>query len=251
MNEASLRDRPIIQIRNLSKVYFMGEERVIALKNINLSINRGEICCIFGTSGSGKSTLLNQLAGLEKPTRGEVFIGGKNISRMTENQLAAFRQKHLGFVFQSYNLLKELTAVENVAMPLMFRGIDKETRDLEAKKMLCRVGLKNRMDHFPGQMSGGQQQRAGIARAFISRPDIVFADEPTGNLDSKTTREVMEMIRRFSRTFHQTIVLVSHDPEMTEYADRIVTLMDGEIISDVRTPQEAELAAASKQAGNQ
>ena len=239
MNEASLRDRPIIQIRNLSKVYFMGEERVIALKNINLSINRGEICCIFGTSGSGKSTLLNQLAGLEKPTRGEVFIGGKNISRMTENQLAAFRQKHLGFVFQSYNLLKELTAVENVAMPLMFRGIDKETRELEAKKMLCRVGLKNRMDHFPGQMS------------FISRPDIVFADEPTGNLDSKTTKEVMEMIRRFSRTFHQTIVLVSHDPEMTEYADRIVTLMDGEIISDVRTPQEAELAAASKQAGNQ
>ena len=248
MNEASLRDRPIIQIRNLSKVYFMGEERVIALKNINLSINRGEICCIFGTSGSGKSTLLNQLAGLEKPTRGDVFIGGKNISRMTENQLAAFRQRHLGFVFQSYNLLKELTAVENVAMPLMFRGIDKETREL---KMLCRVGLKNRMDHFPGQMSGGQQQRAGIARAFISRPDIVFADEPTGNLDSKTTREVMEMIRTFARTFHQTIILVSHDPEMTEYADRIVTLVDGVIISEVKTPQDAALTAAGKQASNQ
>ena len=127
------------------------------------------------------------------------------------------------------------TGHENVAMPLMFRGVPKEVRELEAKKMLCRVGLANRMDHYPGQMYGGQQQRAGIARAFITRPDIVFADEPTGNLDSKTTKEVMEMIHRFARTFHQTIVLVSHDPEMTEYADRIVTLVDGEIVSDKKT----------------
>ncbi|MBQ8563561.1 MAG: ABC transporter ATP-binding protein [Firmicutes bacterium] len=228
------RNRPVIQVRNLRKEYIMGEERVVALKNINLSIMRGEICCIFGTSGSGKSTLLNQLAGLEKPTRGQVLIGGVPVSRLDENGLAAFRQKHVGFVFQSYNLLPELTAVENVAMPLMFRGMPKEAREIEAKKMLCRVGLGNRMNHYPGQMSGGQQQRAGIARAFITRPDIVFADEPTGNLDTKTTKEVMEMIRKFARTFHQTIVLVSHDPEMTEYADRIVTLIDGEIVSDVR-----------------
>ena len=227
--------RPIIQVRNLSKVYVMGEEHVIALKNVNLSINKGEICCIFGTSGSGKSTLLNQLAGLEKPTRGEVLINGRSIPRMNENELAAFRQEHIGFVFQSYNLLKELTCVENVAMPLMFHGVPKDVRELEAKKMLHRVGLLNRMNHFPGQMSGGQQQRAGIARAFISRPEIVFADEPTGNLDSKTTKEVMEMIRRFARTFHQTIVLVSHDPDMTTYADRIVTLIDGQIVSDERT----------------
>ncbi len=226
---------PLIQVRNLSKVYTMGEEKVVALKKINLSIEKGEVCCIFGTSGSGKSTLLNQLAGLEKPTSGEVRIGGVPISRLDENGLAAFRQKHVGFVFQSYNLLPELTAVENVAMPLMFRGIPKEVRELEAKKMLCRVGLGNRLNHYPGQMSGGQQQRAGIARAFITRPDVVFADEPTGNLDSKTTKEVMEMIRRFAKNFHQTIILVSHDPEMTEYADRIVTLLDGEIISDVRT----------------
>lgn len=225
---------PVIQVKNLRKEYIMGEERVVALKNINLSIMKGEICCIFGTSGSGKSTLLNQLAGLEKPTRGEVRIGGVPVSRLDENGLAAFRQKHVGFVFQSYNLLPELTAVENVAMPLMFRGMPKEAREIEAKKMLCRVGLGNRMNHYPGQMSGGQQQRAGIARAFITRPDIVFADEPTGNLDTKTTKEVMEMIRKFARTFHQTIVLVSHDPEMTEYADRIVTLIDGEIVSDVR-----------------
>ena len=235
MEQACNRDRPVIQVRRLRKEYIMGEERVVALKDINLSIMRGEICCIFGTSGSGKSTLLNQLAGLEKPTRGQVLIGGVPVSRLDENGLAAFRQKHVGFVFQSYNLLPELTAVENVAMPLMFRGVPKEVRELEAKKMLCRVGLANRMDHYPGQMSGGQQQRAGIARAFITRPDIVFADEPTGNLDSKTTKEVMEMIHRFARTFHQTIVLVSHDPEMTEYADRIVTLVDGEIVSDKRT----------------
>lgn len=241
MEQACNRDRPVIQVRRLRKEYIMGEERVVALKDINLSIMRGEICCIFGTSGSGKSTLLNQLAGLEKPTRGQVLIGGVPVSRLDENGLAAFRQKHVGFVFQSYNLLPELTAVENVAMPLMFRGVPKEVRELEAKKMLCRVGLSNRMDHYPGQMSGGQQQRAGIARAFITRPDIVFADEPTGNLDSKTTKEVMEMIHRFARTFHQTIVLVSHDPEMTEYADRIVTLVDGEIVSDKRTRGESAI----------
>lgn len=235
MTETTRQNRPVIQVRNLHKVYIMGDERVTALKNINLDIMQGEICCIFGTSGSGKSTLLNQLAGLEKPTAGEVRIGGVPVSRLDENGLAAFRQKHVGFVFQSYNLLPELTAVENVAMPLMFRGLPKDVRELEARKMLCRVGLGNRMNHYPGQMSGGQQQRAGIARAFITRPDVVFADEPTGNLDSKTTREVMEMIRKFARTFHQTIVLVSHDPEMTQYADRIVTLLDGEIISDVKT----------------
>ena len=153
--------KPVISVRKLRKVYMMGQEHVVALHNIDLDIPRGEVCCIFGTSGSGKSTLLNQLAGLEKPTRGVVRIGGVPISQLNENQLAAFRQKHIGFVFQSYNLLPELTAAENVAMPLMFKGIDPDVRLLEAKKMLCRVGLKDRMDHFPNQMSGGQQQRVG------------------------------------------------------------------------------------------
>jgi len=235
MGETLEREKPVIQVRKLRKEYIMGQEKVVALRDINLTVYKGEICCIFGTSGSGKSTLLNQLAGLEKPTTGQVRIGGVPVSHLDENQLAAFRQQHVGFVFQSYNLLPELTALENVAMPLMFRGMPKDVREKEAMKMLARVGLKDRIHHFPGQMSGGQQQRAGIARAFITRPDIVFADEPTGNLDTKTTKEVMEMIRRFARTFHQTIVLVSHDPEMTEYADRIVTLRDGEIISDIKT----------------
>ncbi len=227
-------EKPIIQVDNLKKVYIMGRERVVALKNINLEIMRGEICCIFGTSGSGKSTLLNQLAGLEKPTKGVVKIGGIPISLLDENRLAAFRQEHLGFVFQSYNLLGELTALENVALPLMFRGMPKEERDLEAMKMLHRVGLGDRLNHFPNQMSGGQQQRVGIARAFVTHPEVVFADEPTGNLDSKTTKEVMAMIRDFAHKYNQTIVMVSHDPEMTEYADRIVTLVDGVIISNIK-----------------
>ena len=236
--------KPVISVRKLRKVYMMGQEHVVALHNIDLDIPRGEVCCIFGTSGSGKSTLLNQLAGLEKPTRGVVRIGGVPISLLNDNQLAAFRQKHIGFVFQSYNLLPELTAAENVAMPLMFKGIDPDVRLLEAKKMLCRVGLKDRRDHFPNQMSGGQQQRVGIARAFVTRPEVVFADEPTGNLDSKTTKEVMHMIRGFAKRFHQTIVLVSHDPEMTEYAARIVTLIDGRIVSNVENQVKAEIDAA-------
>lgn len=230
------REQPIIEVKNVRKEYPLEDETVVALKRINLSIYRGEICCIFGTSGSGKSTLLNQLAGMEKPTRGCVYIGGVPISRLPEEELAAFRQRHIGFVFQSYNLLPNLTATENVALPLMFRGMPEEQRNAIARKMLCRVGLSHRLDHFPSQMSGGQQQRAGIARAFITRPDIVFADEPTGNLDSATTAEIMEMICGFARKFHQTIILVTHDPEMAAYADRVVKLIDGEIISDERTP---------------
>ena len=229
------REKPIIEVKNLRKEYPLGDETVVALKRINLEIRRGEICCIFGTSGSGKSTLLNMLAGMEKPTRGEVRIGGVPVSRLSEEQLAAFRQRHLGFVFQAYNLLPGLTATENVAMPLLFRGVPRAQRERAAREMLRRVGLSHRLDHYPGQMSGGQQQRAGIARAFLARPDVVFADEPTGNLDSRTTVEVMEMICEFSQSFHQTIVLVSHDPEMAAYADRIVTLIDGEIVSDEQT----------------
>ncbi len=230
MQASDLRSRPIIEVKNIRKEYPVGDETVVALKRINLEVMRGEIRCIFGTSGSGKSTLLNQLAGMEKPTRGEVLIGGMPISRLSENQLASFRQKHLGFVFQSYNLLPNLTATENVAMPLMFRGVPRQQREEAARKLLP-GGPEPTVDHFPKQMSGGQQQRAGIARAFIARPDVVFADEPTGNLDSKTTVEIMEMICSVARDYHQTIILVTHDPEMASYADRIVTLIDGEIVT--------------------
>lgn len=230
MNETDPRSRPIIEVKDIRKEYPIGDETVVALKRINLSVMRGEICCIFGTSGSGKSTLLNQLAGMEKPTRGEVRIGGVPISRLSENQLASFRQKHLGFVFQSYNLLPGLTATENVALPLLFRGVPRAEREAAARKLLTRVGLSHRLDHFPRQMSGGQQQRAGIARAFIARPDVVFADEPTGNLDSKTTMDVLRLMRRIVRERNQTLIMVTHDTHLAGFADKQIHIVDGKIL---------------------
>lgn len=232
----------IIKIENLYKIYPVGKEKIVALGGIDLEIEKGEICCILGTSGSGKSTLLNQLAGLEKPTRGRVLIGGVNISTMSEGQLAKFRQKNVGFIFQSYNLLQSYSALENVAMPLMFRGIGRGLRNRRAKMILKQVGLAKRMNHKPAQMSGGQQQRVGIARAFVAKPKIVFADEPTGNLDTKTTKEVMELMVRLCRKNHQTMVLVTHDRELALYADRIITLIDGKVVDDRENQSIAESA---------
>lgn len=224
----------MIEVRGLKKVYRIGKEKVAALGGIDLDISQGEFCCIVGASGSGKSTLLNQLAGLEKPTKGSVVIGGENISAMSEKQLAVFRQNNLGFVFQSYNLLPTLTAVENVALPLMFKGIGKTKRETMAKAQLKQMGLGKRMYHKPTEMSGGQQQRVGIARAFVSKPKVIFADEPTGNLDSKTTAEVMGAILRLVREHHITFVMVTHERDLSGYADRIITLKDGVILSDER-----------------
>lgn len=223
----------MIQVNDLKKVYHIGNEKVNALNKIDFNIARGEICCIFGTSGSGKSTLLNQMAGFEKPSKGQVIINGINICELNENQLAAFRQDNIGFVFQSYNLLPTLTALENVGLPMQFKGISKADRQIRAMRMLKQVGLQKRVNHKPNQMSGGQQQRVGIARAFAAEPKIIFADEPTGNLDSKTTIEVMETMVKMARKNNQTLILVTHDQELAQYADRIVTLMDGRIIKDV------------------
>ncbi len=234
-----------IQIHNLRKVYRIGSEKVVALDDINLEIGRGEVLCILGTSGSGKSTLLNMLAGLEKPTRGTIRIGKTNIGTLSENKLALFRQKHIGFIFQSYNLMPALTALENVAMPLMFRGIGKSKRNRLALKMLTEVGLRNRAKHKPTQMSGGQQQRVGIARAFVARPKIVFADEPTGNLDTKTTLDVMNQMVTMSRENNQTFILVTHDSEISLFADRVIQIIDGKIERDepVTPEQRAALDA--------
>ena len=237
----------IIKIENLYKVYSVGKEKVVALGGINLQIEKGQICCILGTSGSGKSTLLNQLAGLEKPSKGRVLIGGVNISTLNEGQLAKFRQKNIGFIFQSYNLLQSYSALENVAMPLMFRGIPKALRNRRAKMILKQVGLDKRMSHKPAQMSGGQQQRVGIARAFVSKPKIVFADEPTGNLDTRTTKEVMELMVRLCRKNNQTLVLVTHDRELALYADRIITLIDGKVVDDRPNQSIAQAAAEEVQ----
>lgn len=233
--------RPIIEVKNLRKEYPVLDETVVALERINLTIPQGQICCIYGESGSGKSTLLNQLAGMEKPTKGGVRIGGVPISRLNERQLAEFRQKHLGFVFQSYNLLPNLTAVENVAMPLMFQGMPKNKREAIAKKMLKRVGLGKRMNHYPTQMSGGQQQRVGIARAFAARPQVVFADEPTGNLDSVSSAEVLSFLKRSVKELGQTVIMVTHDAVAASYSDRAIVFADGRIVADVPEPNAEQM----------
>lgn len=224
----------IIKINNLRKIYQMGNEKVVALNGISATIQKGEICSIFGTSGSGKSTLLNQLAGMEKPTQGNIFIGKTDITKLEEEQITLFRQKYIGFIFQAYNLLPNMTALENVSVPLMFRGMEKRKREKIAADFLKKVGLEKRMHHFPSQMSGGQQQRVGIARAFASFPQIIFADEPTGNLDTGTTAQIMEMIVDMAQKNKQTIILVTHDPAMTDYADHIISLIDGNIVKDER-----------------
>lgn len=194
-------------------------------------MERGKICAVLGTSGSGKSTLLNMLAGLEKPSAGTVSIGKYRIDTFSEVQLAKFRQKHTGFVFQSYNLIPSLTAVENVELPLIFRGADKKERRERALEMLRLVGIENRAGHKPNEMSGGQQQRVGIARAFVSSPKVIFADEPTGNLDSKTTNEVMTLITDLVHKNNQTMVLVTHDINVAAFADITVHISDGRIVS--------------------
>ena len=222
----------IIKVKNLRKVYRIGKEKVVALDNINVEIKKGEICCILGTSGSGKSTLLNMLAGLEKPTRGDIIINKHNVNKLSEKKLAIFRQKYIGFVFQSYNLIPTLTAEENVALPLVFRRIWKRKRRKMSRAILKMVGLSDRMRHKPTQMSGGQQQRVGIARAFVSKPAVVFADEPTGNLDSKTTIDVMMLMLKMARDNNLTLVIVTHNREIAEYADRIIELKDGNVIAD-------------------
>lgn len=217
----------VIRIKNVKKIYQMGKEHIQAVNGISLNIRQGEVCCLLGKSGSGKSTLLNLIAGLEKPSSGEIIFNKKHIERMNEDQLADFRQKYVGFVFQSYNLLPTLTAMENVTLPLIFKNVPLKERNDRAMEMLKNVGLEERAHHKPHEMSGGQQQRVSIARAFINSPQVVFADEPTGNLDTRTTYEMMDLITAMAKQNNQTLVIVTHDLELAEYADRIVMLSDG------------------------
>jgi len=219
----------IIRIRDVKKIYQMGSEQIHAIDGISMNIYQGEVCCLLGKSGSGKSTLLNLIAGLEKPTEGKIIFHKKHIERMDEDQLADFRRQYVGFVFQSYNLLPTLTALENVTLPLIFKGMPKKEREEKAMEMLKAVGLEERAKHKPFEMSGGQQQRVSIARAFVNDPPVVFADEPTGNLDTKTTYEMMDLITGMAKKNKQTLVIVTHDLELAEYADRIVMLQDGKI----------------------
>ncbi len=221
----------IIELKDVRKIYRMGDEKVVALDHISLTIGSGELCCLLGTSGSGKSTMLNLMAGLEKPTKGQIIVKNFHVEKLNESQLAKLRQKYIGFVFQSYNLLENLTALENVSLPLIFKGVHKTIREKKAKEILKAVGLDSRLHHKPSQMSGGQQQRVSIARAFISNPQIVFADEPTGNLDSKTTVEVMDLITGLAKANNQTLIIVTHDNEISRYADKVVYIKDGNIDS--------------------
>lgn len=237
---------PIIQVKNLYKIYRVGETKVRALNGVDLTLYKGEFCAIVGTSGSGKSTLLNMLAGLEKPTRGEIIIAGRHIEKLSEKELVAFRREKVGFIFQSYNLLNTMNAEENVAMPLSFRGIGKKERLARARKYMKLVGVENQAKHMPNQMSGGQQQRVGIARALAVNPQIIFADEPTGNLDSKTTMEVLKLMQKIVREQKQTLVMVTHDNNLASYADRRVRIIDGKIVSIEEGAVEEKAAEENK-----
>ncbi len=240
MNE-ELERNPAISLSQVTKVYTIGTEKLRALDGVTLDIFPGEFTCIIGRSGSGKSTLLNMMAGLEKPTRGSIRIAGKQIERMNEGQLVQFRLNNVGFVFQSFNLFAMHTALDNVAMPLMYKGVNRTVRTARAKKMLTAVGLKTHMKHKPTQMSGGQQQRVGIARALVTQPKILFADEPTGNLDFNTSREILRLIREICHEKNTTLIMVTHDPEMAQYADRVIRLLDGKVIENYVNETPAEI----------
>jgi putative ABC transport system ATP-binding protein len=229
MEEIVMGSGAALEITDLRKVYRVGEEKVVALDSVSLTIKPGEICAILGTSGSGKSTLLNLMAGLEKPTRGSVMVNDYPLHKMTETQLARFRQLKMGFIFQSYHLLPAYTALENVTLPLIFRGVPRKTREKKARQMLAAVGLERHLNHKPAQLSGGQQQRVGIARAFVSKPPVILADEPTGNLDSRTTEEIIRLMLDMAGQYQQTLVLVTHDHQVAAYADRVIHILDGHV----------------------
>lgn len=220
----------VIQVRNLYKLYRVGDETVRALDGVDFDIHQGEFCAIVGTSGSGKSTLLNMLAGLEKPTKGAIVIGGQHIEQLKEDELVAFRRQHVGFIFQSFHLMATMNAVENTALPLSFRGEDRKLRLKKANQMLDLVGLRKHKKHMPNQMSGGQQQRVGVARALVVDPKIIFADEPTGNLDSHTSEDVMKLMQQVVREQNKTLVMVTHDNHLATYADRVFHISDGKIV---------------------
>lgn len=216
--------------KKVVKKYRMGSEVLTVLKGVNLTINQGEIVAILGTSGSGKTTFLNIAAGLERPTRGEIYIDRYNLDRISERKMAAFRRRYVGFVFQLYNLIASMTALENAVLPLVFEGVPAKEREKRGRELLSRLGLADRLKHLPSQLSGGQRQRVSIARALINNPRIIFADEPTGNLDARTTVEILQLLTTTVRENGQTLLMVTHDQQVASYADRIVEMADGNLV---------------------
>jgi putative ABC transport system ATP-binding protein len=226
---------PIIKLENVWRTYQLGKTQVHALRGLSLEILPGAFVAIMGSSGSGKSTLLNIVGCLDTPSQGKVFLKNKDISLMTESQLAQFRGRILGFIFQEFNLLTNLSAVENVMLPMIFQGVPLKERRQKAEDLLISVDLQDRISHEPGELSGGQRQRVAIARAFANDPEVIIADEPTGNLDSSTGRKIMEMLVNFHQKDGKTVVVVTHDPKIAGYAEQIINIEDGKIISDRQT----------------
>jgi putative ABC transport system ATP-binding protein len=222
---------PLITINDIGRKYVIGSEIIHALKSVSLTINKGEFVALMGPSGSGKSTLMNILGCLDTPTKGEYILNGINVSHMTDNELAEVRNEEIGFVFQTFNLLPRNTALDNVALPLIYAGINKETRKERAKNALKNVGLADRTDHKPNELSGGQRQRVAVARALINNPSIILADEPTGNLDTKTSIEIMGLLEDIHDKGN-TIILVTHEEDIARHAHRIVRMRDGLIEND-------------------
>src|SRR6476469_9730648 len=238
----------VISVKSLIKTYVVGEVQVRALRGVNLDVQKGEFLAVTGPSGSGKSTFMHIIGCLDRPTSGQYFLDGQDVSRMSKDALADVRNTKIGFVFQGFNLLSRTTALDNVELPLLYRGgLKTAERHRRAMRALEAVGLKDRADHHPNQLSGGQQQRVAIARALINEPSILLADEPTGNLDTKTSIEVMDIFQRLNRERNITVVLITHERDIAEYGTRTVTFRDGQVISDKPTTRrrvaEDELAA--------
>ncbi|MFZ4436381.1 MAG: ABC transporter ATP-binding protein [Flavobacterium psychrophilum] len=225
---------PLIHIRNIKRDFVLGNEIVYVLKGIDLEINKGEYVALMGPSGSGKSTLMNLLGCLDTPTSGTYILNGKDVSQMHDDELAEIRNKEIGFVFQTFNLLPRTTALDNVALPMVYAGFPKSERNKRATEVLTQVNLADRMDHQPNQLSGGQRQRVAIARALVNSPSIILADEPTGNLDSKTSVEIMKLFGDIHAQGN-TVILVTHEEEIAAYAHRVIRLRDGMIESDTKT----------------
>jgi putative ABC transport system ATP-binding protein len=234
--------QPLIELRGVTKVYGTGQAAMPALRGVDLRIEEGEFVAVMGPSGSGKSTVMNILGCLDTPTAGEYLFRDIHVEQLSRDQRALLRRKYVGFVFQGFNLLPKLTALDNVALPLMYAGMGREARRRQAQAMLDRVGLGERSHHTPLQLSGGQQQRVAIARALATRPRIIFADEPTGNLDSETSRQVMALFRELNRGEGITLVLVTHETDIAAYARRRIRFQDGRVIEDV-VQEQAEVAA--------
>ena len=228
----SLSDRSLIRLDHIHKVYKMGDIEIHALRGISLQIEQGEFIAIMGTSGSGKSTTMNILGCLDKPTKGHYYLDGQDVSRLSRDELADIRNRKIGFVFQGFNLLSRTSALENVELPMLYLGLKPAERLQRATEALEIVGLKERMHNMPNQLSGGQQQRVAIARSLVNRPAIILADEPTGNLDSRTSIEVMDVFQRLNQERGITIALVTHEPDIAEYARRVIVFKDGRIVKD-------------------